>query len=269
MMGRSLDGTDACPDDCDEMELPEHPAYVDAFYLDTFEVTVSRFRAFVQSFDGTLPPLGAGAHPLIPDSGWREEWIDLAPESREALEADLQSCSTSTNHNWLLTGTAGGHEAMNCVSWVLAFLFCHWDGGRLPTAAEWEFAAAGGDENRLYPWGNEPPTRELASYGCLFQSGTDCLSGDLPVVDAIPGGRGRWGHYALAGGVVEFVFDTPRIYTTEPCVNCGAAGTSYAELRGGSFDADPEYLRAAMRGIVYQTRSSTPSDGFRCARSPQ
>jgi len=51
---------------------------------------------------------------------------------------------------------------MNCVNWYLAFAFCTWASSRLPTEAEWNYAAAGGDEQRRYPWGNEDPGADIA-----------------------------------------------------------------------------------------------------------
>ncbi|WP_438023210.1 formylglycine-generating enzyme family protein [Sorangium sp. So ce233] len=60
----------------------------------------------------------------------------------------------------------GENEArpIRCVSWSVAFAFCAWDGGRLPTEAEWNHASAGGSEQREYPWGNAFPNSTYAVY---------------------------------------------------------------------------------------------------------
>jgi formylglycine-generating enzyme required for sulfatase activity len=65
---------------------------------------------------------------------------------------------------------ANDQYPMNCVNWYEAFAFCIWDGGRLPTEAEWEYAAAGGDENRIYPWGNDVAEPLPASYAATGNS---------------------------------------------------------------------------------------------------
>ncbi len=153
---------------------------------------------------------------------------------------------------------------MSCVNWYEAFAFCAWDGGWLPTEAEWEKAAAGGDENRLYPWGAAAPTTSLAVYnGSTFAS--------ILAVGSKPLGKGRWGQYDLAGGMFEWVFDfyDAAWYSGAGavCSNCTNVTNSFSRvLRGGSWSVYAAVLRAAYRN------SPAPADrnisyGFRCARS--
>src|SRR6185503_5212427 len=100
---------------------------------------------------------------------------------------------------------------MNCVSWFEAFAFCAWDGGRLPTETEWNYAAAGGNEQRVYPWGANIDLTK-ASYDCAGDgSGTgtpNCMFSDmLPVGSRSPQGDGKWGQADLAGNVWEWTLD--------------------------------------------------------------
>ena len=263
-MGRGA-ATDACPGGlvCGDEEQPEHTVTLSAFRLDAFEVTVGRFRAFVEAYDGTPPAVGAGAHPAIAQSGWKASWNGAMPASRAALEGNLRCDDAAAT--W--SDAPGGAEAaaINCVSWYEAFAFCAWDGGRLPTEAEWEYAAAGGDENRLFPWGGASPTTAtaLAAWGKSGAKATDAVGGH-------PTGDGRFGQRDLAGGVWEWALDA---YASgwyagagSGCTDCASLSGSSRVYRGGSFaDQNATYLRGAARSVdVPSFRHHVL--GFRCAR---
>jgi formylglycine-generating enzyme len=172
---------------------------------------------------------------------------------------------------WTDRPGANENRPMNCVDWFTAFAFCAWDGGRLPTEAEWEYAAAGGSENRVYPWGNAAPDRTRAVYECVASGDTHagfdgCLSlADLPSVGSRPAGAGRWGHHDLAGSLFEMnVYNGD--YGTSPQTNPGVfTDEGGGTRRGGGYGAFQASLRAAMREGQYPAVSVTWM-GFRCAR---
>ncbi len=260
-MGRSLAGSDASAGASDE--LSEHAVTVAGFALDTFEVTVGRFRRFVDAFDGAPPAIGAGAHPLIANSGWQATWSSSLADSRETLVSGVK-CSPDSQ-TWSDAADADESAAINCVSWFEAAAFCAWDGGRLPTEAEWEYAAAGGSENRLYPWGADDPSSNAALASQVSGDGSALLP-----VGSHPAGNGKWGHRDLAGGMFEWNLDW---YDAAwyggggaACVNCADInGASSRGLRGGSWLTDASRLRAAARlGDTPSNRSV--NGGFRCAR---
>lgn len=123
-----------------QVETPTAEATVSGFELDKYEVTVGRFRAFIAGYDAwrsaAHPAPGAGAHPLIPDSGWRPEWSLFETAAELESEAGIQCSSLSQ------TFTVGSAELpVNCVTWLEAFAFCISDRARLPTETEWEAAA--------------------------------------------------------------------------------------------------------------------------------
>lgn len=257
-MGRSDGGTDACPKDwtCSPAEMPEHEVSTSAFWLDRFEVTVARFRPFYEGYPPELPAAGAGAHPQIEGSGWQASFAADLPASREQLLEEL-ACDEGATFD----PASGPRDAfpLSCVSWPLALLFCLESGGRLPTEAEWEHAATGGSENRLYPWGDAAPDAERASF---FPS-------DLGPTGEHHAGRGRYGHEDLAGSVWEWTLDwlDTNWYSGggADCTDCArvSSGTHRA-LRGGAHGFEAVALRAAVRsGDVPTSRKS--SIGFRCA----
>jgi formylglycine-generating enzyme required for sulfatase activity len=269
-MGRS-GGTDAFSGGKSD-EQPEHDVEVASFGLDRYEVTVGRFRKWVDTYDGAALGDGAGAHPLIPGSGWQLAWNQYLPKDRANFKSAL-GCST-TYQTW--TDSAGANEAkpINCVSWYEAFAFCMWDGGRLPTEAEWEYAAAAGSENRRYPWGGQTPGNTRASFDCLFSDTSSCEAADLPAVGSTPAGKGKWGHQDLAGSVYEWNLDwyDPSWYNkyiqSGSCKNCANVQSgSPRVIRGGDFHSVAAYMRAAGRSN--DTPASRGYDvGLRCARTP-
>lgn len=236
-------------------DTPEHNVTVSSFRLDKYEVTVGRFREYVKQYTGP-PAAGAGAHPLIAGSGWQTAWNTRMPANRDAL-ARAARCQYSPYHE----GQSGLEAwSMTCLSWEIAFAFCAWDGGRLPTEAEWEFAAAGGSENRLFPWGSKLPdlTNDYV-WGVCDQSA--CSYDEFKLVGSHPLGAGRWGHLDMAGSRPEWVLDRLGAYP-QPCVDCANLTTGSTRVaKGNILDGRVDGERAAARG--------TPTNGgVRCARAP-
>jgi sulfatase modifying factor 1 len=263
-MGRGV-GADVYPSGGTQ-EVPEHSAIVGSFSLDKYEVTVGRMRAFLNDYSrwrqAGNPIANAGASPNVTSgaTGWQSAWP--SPADATNIDANLRSCTPTT---W----TAGNDSyPINCVNWYEAFVFCVWDGGRLPTEAEWEFAATGGDANRLYPWGPEAPDSTRANYnGC-----TGCPNSPFVAVGSCLAGAARWGHADLAGSVWEWILDWYQSdwYSAggNSCDNCANLGPATLHVRrGGSWGDIPENIRAATRSFGNPGFHDLYT-GFRCARDP-
>ena len=163
---------------------------------------------------------------------------------------------------------------MNCIDWIEAYAFCIWDGGFLPSEAEWEYAAAGGAEQRAYPWGvtalTDPGMGNLyAISGCHYPLGTTACTGvvNLAPVGTARLGAGRWGQLDLAGNLSEWNLDWYAPYV-EPCADCVfLTDFSYRVTRGGSFGTDSEDIFPPARdGDLPRSRNAF--HGARCARIP-
>ncbi|AUX36059.1 MULTISPECIES: SUMF1/EgtB/PvdO family nonheme iron enzyme [Sorangium] len=248
------------------------PATVSDFQLDRFEVTLGRFRAFVDAYPGSRPAAGAGAHPLIPGSGWDAEWEDRLPPDRAELLKGLFCDSEETA--WAWTDEPGANERlpMNCLSWYMAFAFCAWDGGRLPTEAELGYAAAGGAEQRPYPWStsadDETLDRDHAVYACNGSDVAGCVIEDLlPVGSKSPQGDGLFEQADLAGGMWEWMLDYHGDYPPE-CVDCAVTtGGTERVMRGGGWRSAAEALHLSTRDHRSPTTRAA-GIGARCAREP-
>jgi formylglycine-generating enzyme required for sulfatase activity len=241
----------------------DYAATVSPFWLDRFEVTVARFRRFLNAGFGTRaepPARGAGAHTNIAGSGWNLGWKAYLEATLEVLHTQLDNCR---DHTWSASAGAKDNLPMNCVTWFEAFAFCAWDGGYLPTESEWNFAAAGGDEQRRYPWGGIPITGERAAIA-LESGGTGA-----PVHPGSfsPKGDGRWGHADLSGNLAETVLDSEGLYEN-PCTDCAILSSWDRRIvRGGSFflRASDALFETAARGSALAL-ARTAERGFRCAR---
>ncbi len=246
---------------------PNYPATVDGFYLDKYEITVGRFRQFVNAGMGTQtnhPAAGAGASPLIAGSGWNSTWNTSLSADTASLKTAMKC--TSGYRTW--TDTAGSNETMpvTCLDWYTAFAFCAWDGGRLATEAEWNYAASGGSEQRYYPWSN-PPTSTTIDDSYAVYCGGACIS-TQNVGSKSPTGDGKWGQSDLAGNVWEWTLDWyASPYSISPCDNCAdLRAASNRELRGGSFEDLAPILRSAGRDNYSLPGDHYGAIGSRCAR---
>ncbi len=248
-----------------------YPATISTFRLDAYPVTVGRFRKYMAAYQGGWrPSVGQGKNPnQATDPGWEARFS-------QNLVADLPpalNCN-GTYATWTSTPGANENRPLVCATFEDAFAFCIWDGGRLPSEAEFNFASAGGREQRYYPWsepsGNTFIDTTYASYDCAGDGSAvaDCSLSDLAVVGSKSNGKARWGHMDMAGNVWEWTRDWTADYVN-PCNDC--INTSVGDwhmVRGGGFPYSSSYLVTSFRFGLYPGYTRTGDLGFRCARAP-
>lgn len=251
---------------CVHFGWPRLPSIsVGAFAIDAYEVTVARFNAFWSVHARDIAAVRST--PVVYPGG---QVISLNPTSAE----EPLTQAVNNDFNWSPLSTNRDAHPMNGIDWWAAQEFCVWDGGRLPTDAEWEFvargrAAPGLVPGRRYPWGDAAPS------ACDRAQWSGCTT----VED---GARNlRVGHFAgaagvfdLAGNVSEWTADwfqfysDPRCWGTTPRTDplCLVHGTGSKAFRGGSYGHPVEHLRSGSRdanGSIIRY----PTVGFRCART--
>jgi formylglycine-generating enzyme len=230
---------------------------------------------------GWIPEAGSGIHTHLNEGkgllnssspgGYETGWVTADNSNVAPSSVNLGSCSPYST--W--TDAVGTQENLpiDCVNWYEAYAFCIWDGGFLPSQAEWEYAAAGGAREREYPWGAAPPgvSNEYAIYGCLYPVGSDAGCGgvtNIAPVGSAPLGAGAWGQLDLAGEMYQWNLDWYAAYA-DPCVDCGSltAGTSGRVIRGGDFyHSESVLLPTSLYDFPPTNRNYFV--GFRCARTP-
>ncbi len=216
--GNFLMGCSPGDNDCSDPEKPAHQVTLGkAYWLGQTEVTVGAYKAFVKAAKASMPPVA----PKL-DRGWMNDGFPLVD-----------------------------------VTWEEANQYCAWAGGRLPTEAEWEYAARGGTPQARY--GN---LAEIA--WCKDNAGnqTHQVAAKLPNAYRL---------YDMLGNVWEWVNDwyDPNCYqNSAPQDPSGPATGQEKVLRGGSWIVDPKLLRASDR---YSMKPDVRSDyfGFRCVWEPK
>ena len=261
------------------------PAAVSGFRLDKYEVTVGRFRQFVAAWNGGAgytPPAGSGKHTHLngghglADSGrpgaYEPGWV-VADNRNVAPTDDNLVCDFPPQYaTW--SASPGGSETkpIDCVNWYEAYAFCIWDGGFLPSEAEWEYAASGGSQQREYPWGSADPRyrEQYAIYDCnhppaAWGGCTDATS--IAPVGTATLGAGLWGQLDLAGNVDEWTLDWYANFV-DPCTDCAfTTAATFRVTRGADFmSPDAFSLLASDRSWHYMPTARL--EGFRCARTP-
>ena len=231
--------------EADDDEQPVHTVSIDAFFMDKYEVTNLAYKKFV-----------------LANPRWGKDRID----------------SNFHDGNYLFywngndyRGGKANHPVVH-VSWYAAVAYSKWMGKRLPTEAEWEYAARGGLSGKAYPWGDVIDSGK-ANYGRNVEVGDTTAVGKYP--------PNKYGLYDMAGNVWEWCLDeyNEDFYCTSPRENplSGAnnpdwvmnnfTGVKTAHvLRGGSWYPYPRDVRVAVRD--WGTPAGTSGvGGFRCARS--
>jgi formylglycine-generating enzyme required for sulfatase activity len=170
---------------------------------------------------------------------------------------------TNSGCNWGRKGRAS--HPINCVRWSDASAFCRWVGARLPSEAEFEYAARDGGKKRVFPWGD---ARATCKHAVMKHGGTGCGKGRTWPVCAKKLGSTTAGVCDLAGNVWEWVADCYKAgYTGAPATGAARSrcGSTLRVFRGGGWYGEAKHLRAADRSWLAPT-ARTEFLGFRCAK---
>ncbi len=244
---------------------PAHRVSVDAYCIQKTEVTV---EAFTKCVDG-----GTCRKPdAVPDYPASEGTPAEEQDAREKKLAQLCNFGHAERMK----------HPINCVAHADADAYCGSIGMRLPTEAEWEFAARGSD-GRKYPWGDEN-----ASFGFMNACGAECngweeknglpLSGKMydkedgfhgtAPVGTFPKGDTKLGLSDMVGNVWEWTSDWFAVYAAEEQLNPkGASVGERKAIRGGGYNGGVQlWLNPAFRYHQLAT-ARAPGIGFRCAKS--
>jgi sulfatase modifying factor 1 len=282
-------------------EYPKHAVTVSGFWMDATEVTNAQFEQFVKAtgyvttaekkpdwneLKKQLPP----GTPKPPDSLLVAASLVFHPTPNEVDLNDYSQWWTwQKGANWRHPQGPGSSIKGKAqypvvqVSWFDAQAYCHWAGKRLPTEAEWEWAARGGLSNKIYPWGNEPVTAGAPKAniweGNFPYKNTlrDQFYLAAPVKTFKPNG---YHLYDMAGNVWEWCQDFYNVdyYKTSPAINPQGPAKSFDPqepaaikrvIRGGSFLCNNSYcsgFRAARR-MKSTEDSGMEHLGFRCVQA--
>jgi formylglycine-generating enzyme required for sulfatase activity/serine/threonine protein kinase len=249
-------------DEDGEAEKPAHHVELSPYCIDAYEVTVARYAAC--SDEGKCKRASR-----------TNEWPGITAHEREVFDP---LCSMSEGAD------AHPRHPVVCVDWSMASAFCATlPGGRLPTEAEWEFAARGPD-GRRYPWGDEPPgplTVNACGAECVAWAKekkvpmTAMYAGDdgwptTAEVGSFPKGRSRFGLYDVAGNVWEWVADWQGPYGKASQKDPRGPETGKLKvIRGGAWNGSVDAWERPTFRFMNGPENRSYGIGFRCAATPR
>ena len=226
--------------DCDVIEEPRHQVTITkGFWMSRAEVTVRAYKRFARKTKRKMPP-----------------------EPRVTAFSSLSLGAKSIADRFESGPGKKEDRPIVNVTWEEAQAFCSHSGGRLPSEAEWEYAARGGKEGLVYPWG-DTLSHEYANYGGA--AGTDQWRYTAPVASFPPTG---FGLYDVIGNVWEWCADWVggNYYVKSPEADpTGPASGKERVVRGGSWGFGPRYLRLSAR-VMAKPDSRGDNIGFRCVQ---
>jgi sulfatase modifying factor 1 len=269
------------------------PATVSGFRLDKYDVTVGRYRQFVSAWTGGYtPPAGSGKHAHLNggqglanassvgtyEPGWLvSDNSHLSPSTDVTDEVCLQGFS-GMGTTW--TSAAGSNETLpiNCVNWYEAYAFCIWDGGFLPSVAELGYAMAGGNQQRVYPWGSTPPgtANQYAIFDCNYPNQANSSSACTGEANVAPVGfatlgAGVWGQLDLTGNLIEWNVDaaTGSSPFVDPCTDCALLTPDVTDNHAArGYSNSSSSVGANDTPGAWSGPEPSQGLGLRCARVP-
>ncbi len=222
-----------------EDEQPVHEVVLDDFYIDEHEVTNVQYAQFLN--DNT--------------TGEIDKWINLEGSSGS------EKCRIVKNGDIFEVENGYENNPVIYVSWYGADAYAKWAGKRLPTEAEWEYAAKGGQASNNYTYSGSNDIEEVAWYDSNSNSQTHEIKTKKP---------NELGIYDMSGNVYEWCADwyDADYYKNSPRQNPqGLSSGASRVLRGGSWYNDDSYCRPSNRGYYYPD-NRYDLNGFRLARTP-
>jgi serine/threonine-protein kinase len=240
-------------------ERPAHKVTLRTYCMDMQEVTTDAYRRCSDRGD-------------CKRAGVTNKWSGITPDDSRAYDP---LCNAGGEHS------DRGDHPINCVDWKMADRYCKAEGKRLPTEAEWEFAARGSD-GRKYPWGDDAPSvtrlnacgAECTAWGNAHGTVLSALFGEsdpwptTSPVGSFPLGASASGIVDLVGNVWEWISDYYAPYTDADREDPSGPPTGVTHvMRGGAWNgAQASWVRPSFRFHGAEGLRSH-GIGFRCART--